>query len=260
MFVFSRLRDASHVLGLKTAVLLRIAHWFNYGMRKLKIKYRHPLIVVQMKGYPHPVHARLGSSDSLVLDQIFIQREYSTLDNLTPSPKVMIDCGANVGYSSVYFLNRYPDLKVILVEPDQTNVELCRRNLLPYADRARIIHAGVWSRPVGLVVTGADWAARVREATPQETPDVQSTDISSLISLTPDGEVDLLKVDIEWSEIVVFGDGADRWLPKVHNIAIELHETECETVFFKALESCSFECSRFGELTFCLNMRPRSYS
>lgn len=257
MFVFSRLRDASQVLGLKTAMLLRVAHWVNYALRELRIRYRHPSVLIQMKGYQHPVHARLGSSDSLVLDQIFVQREYSTLDNLTPAPRIMIDCGANVGYSSIYFLNRYPDLKAILLEPDQKNVEICRRNLLPYADRARVIHAAVWSRSVGLVISGTHWAARVREARPQEKPDVHSMDIPSLISLTPDGEIDLLKVDIEWSEIVVFGDGAEGWLPKVHNIAIELHGTECETVFFKALESCRYESSRFGELTFCLNMRPK---
>ena len=48
----------------------------------------------------HRLFVRRGSSDLDVFDQIFIQNEYGCLDDLT-DVRFVIDCGANVGYSSV---------------------------------------------------------------------------------------------------------------------------------------------------------------
>jgi FkbM family methyltransferase len=258
MFNFSPLRDARRVVGLRMALLLRLGHWVNFGLRNLGIKYRHPLLLVQVKGYVHPVWGRLGSSDLLVLDQIFIQQEYAPLDSMMPAPKWMIDCGANVGYSSIYFLNRYPDLKLIIVEPNIDNLSLCRKNLASYSNQIQIIHKGVWSRPASLVLSGAGWSTQVREAAGQETPDIEATDIPSLLAQIPDGEVDLLKIDIERSELSVFGHPHTAWLSKVRNIVIELHDEQCEAVFFKALEPYEYDLSRSGELTFCKNIRLRA--
>ena len=69
----------------------------------------------------HPVYARAGTSDHQVFDQIFIEREYRCLDGLK-NPQFILDCGANVGYSSAYFLSRFPDSFVVAVEPDALNL------------------------------------------------------------------------------------------------------------------------------------------
>jgi FkbM family methyltransferase len=213
-------------------------------------------MAIRIAGQRHPLYLRLGSSDALVWEQIFIQREYSPFDNLVPEPKTMIDCGGNIGCSSIYFLNRYPDLRVIIVEPDADNLKLCRRNLEPYGERVQIIQAGVCSCAAGLVLSGTGWAARVRRAEPGEDPDIDATDMPSLLALTSDGRVDLLKIDIEWSELDVFREGSTAWLSSVDNIAIELHDAECKDVFFRALAGYRFELSEFGELTFCRGIRP----
>jgi hypothetical protein len=42
-------------------------------------------------------------------------------------------------------------------------------------------------------------------------------------------------VDIERSELAVFGETAKKWLLKIRNICIETHGRDCEEVFFKAL-------------------------
>lgn len=251
------LRAAARVLGYRSAITLWVGESFTNKIAKpLQLRHPHPIQAVNIKGYKHPVYIRLGSSDARVVDQIFVQREYSAFDDLDPKPRMMIDCGGNIGCSSIYFLDRYPDLRVVLVEPEEENLKLCRRNLEPYAERVEIIQAGVWSSPTGLVLSGQGWATKVRKAEPSEMPVVYATDIPSLLSLTPDDHVDLLKIDIERSEVDVFREGATAWLSRVRNIAIELHDSECEKVFYKALSDYNYDTLGFGELTFCKNIRP----
>jgi FkbM family methyltransferase len=251
------LRDAGKVFGIWKAILLRCGEWFSRITRTLRVKYRHPVVAVRIKGYQQPAYIRLGSSDAYVLEQIFFQCEYSPLGATIPQPMTMVDCGANIGLSALYFLHRYPDLKVIVVEPDPQNMRMCKRNLAPFAERTSFVQAGVWSRPAGLLLSGSGWGVKVREANPGEAPAVQGIDILSLLRMTPDGEIGLLKVDIEWSEIVVFGNGSEAWLPSVRNIAIELHDDQCRAVFEKALSSYRYIPSKCGELTFCLDIQSR---
>jgi FkbM family methyltransferase len=233
------------------ALLLRCGEWFSRGMRVLGVRHLHPAVRVQVAGYAQPLYVRLGTSDGYVLQQIFIEREYSPFDGIQPPPRTMVDCGANVGYSSFYFLQRYPELRVIVVEPDSANLAMCRRNLAPFLNRVRFVKAGVWSRPVGLALSGSGWGSKVREVLPGEAALAEGIDMPSLLKMIPEGEIDLLKVDIEWSELEVFGSEPEAWMPKVRNITIELHDPACETVFDRAVAPYRFSKSKFGELTFC---------
>jgi FkbM family methyltransferase len=88
----------------------------------------------------------------MVFAQIFIQREYSCLDDLSVSNvDLVIDCGANVGYSSAYFLSRFPECNIICVEPDPSNFRSLEENMAPYKDRVKLINSGVWSHVGGSI-------------------------------------------------------------------------------------------------------------
>jgi hypothetical protein len=92
----------------------------------------------------YPLVCRPNTSDNPVFGQIFIEREYACLDDL-PGANLIIDCGANVGYSSAYFLSRFPECRVIDVEPDPSNFSILEKNLAPYGERVRAIRTGIWS-------------------------------------------------------------------------------------------------------------------
>jgi hypothetical protein len=91
--------------------------------------------VEKVPGVPHPVQMRVGgSSDPEAFDQIFIDAILAEVVAGVDAARVIVDLGANVGYSSVFFLNAFPDAFVLAVEPDPQNANICARNLAPYGD------------------------------------------------------------------------------------------------------------------------------
>jgi FkbM family methyltransferase len=212
----------------------------------------------------HALTARLGSSsDMLVFDQIFFNEEYSSLGDLA-DPLLVLDLGANVGFSSAYFLSQFPNSRVVAVEPDPQNIAICKINLSAYGSRVMLLHGAVWSTSTKLCLStgnfgdGREWATQVCEPTKVMTaPEIQAWDVESLVEMAGGGRVDLLKVDIEGAELDVFGKSAGAWLPQVRNICIELHGKECEKAFFRALADYNYELQHSGELTICRNLHPR---
>jgi FkbM family methyltransferase len=242
-------------IGIVPAIAYKFKFLFYRFAHRLGANVKGEKFPLSVKDIKYPVYCRHGTSDKFVFDQIFIEEEYAGLGKLE-NVHWIIDCGANVGYSAVYLLNKYPQAKVIAIEPDPGNFELCSMNLAPYGDRAYVINSAIWSSTVDLVIhrplqDNGEWAIQVRPCKPGETPALNAIGIKSLFEDFNLDRVDILKVDIETAELEVFGHNYQEWLKKVKYIAIELHGKECEEVFFKALSSIKHNSWSAGELTFC---------
>jgi len=206
-----------------------------------------------------PVCIRTGSSDLDVFRQIFVNREYSPLSNLD-DVGLVIDCGAYVGYASVWFLSQYPRCHVICVEPDPTNFSLLKRNLEAYGEqRVTLIQAGVWPEPVPLAISqeqyrdGRKWTVQVRPSNSGEETDFQGVTLNSLLSSSEYDRISILKMDVEGAEAEIFK--RKKWLNYVDNIAIELHDDskfgKSSDAFFSAIEVENFKVSKKGENVIC---------
>lgn len=212
------------------------------------------------KHVAHPLYVRANSSDFQVYSQIFVGREYACLDNMQ-DVRLIIDCGANVGYSSAYFLSKHPESHVVAIEPDSGNFQMLQRNLAGYGSRATLIRAGVWSHATQLVISqdkyrdGAEWARQVRECHQGEVAEIEGIDIGTILSRSGYPRISLLKMDIEGAEVVVFSGAQRAWLDKVDAMAIELHDDSsfgsASEVFNSAIRGQGFQLSRSGELTIC---------
>jgi FkbM family methyltransferase len=214
------------------------------------------LLQMHHKSLLHPVTLRIASTDAEVFGQVIGRAEYAGVS--CDDPRVIVDCGANVGFTSAFFLSRFPRARVIAIEPFPANAALCRRNLAPYGDRAQVIEAAVWGAAGRLVVEpaeGNEWGIRVRRAEAGEAGDLDGISIASLGL----DAIDILKVDIEGSEIELFSADSDlSWLDGVRNMAIELHGPECERVVRGALWGLDFRESVSGELNVFLGMHRRA--
>ena len=204
----------------------------------------------------HPLRCRAGTSDIDVFKHIYVLREYACFDDLA-DPGLIVDCGANVGMSTAYFLARFPNAKVIAVEPDPGNYQQLLHNTRPYGHRLHAVQAGVWPKSVGLKFVedafgdGRAWAVSVAEAGPGEQADIQAVSLGALLDGSGYERVSLLKIDIEGSEQALFSEGVEPWLGRVDNLVIELHGRACERVFYQAIEPYGFEVQASGGVVIC---------
>ena len=106
---------------------------------------------------------------------------------------------------------------------------------------------------------GKEWAFQVRECREGEKPHLYGESIDQLLRKSGFESIDILKIDIETSEKILFSRNYDSWLGKVKNMVIELHNQECEDVFFKAMSGYDYDLSRSGELTVCKNIKPKIF-
>lgn len=166
-----------------------------------------------------------------------------------PSPKFIVDAGANIGASTIFFSERYPDAQIIAIEPEENNFDLLKKNiesrpnidamraaLWGYDDKRKICnrHTGNW----GYTVAGA---ASDIQSTAQE---IDCVSITSLMKKYDVNSIDLLKMDIEGSEKNVF-EHSSSWIDTVKVITVELHDKICEgctqTFYSAASDFQSFE-------------------
>jgi len=263
MVILRKMRKARKLarLGFRALSVYFGADLWHRGLAALGLSARQAVYCLRAQSSDWPLQVRANSSDRKVFCMIHVDREYAPLDDVE-GVRLIVDCGANVGYASVYFLSRFPQSRLIAVEPDDRNFGMLRRNMQPYGDRVTLHHAGVWSHPAGLVVCrnayrdGEEWATQVRECQPGEAADVRATDIGTLLAESGCDAIDILKIDVERSELAVFARNFEPWLGRVRNLVIELHDEECHRVFFQALSAYTYDLCQSGELTICRNLRP----
>ena len=60
------------------------------------------------------------------IDELFVDEVYKSVLN-TEQPYIL-DCGANIGLSVIYFKKQWPNATVIAFEPDEKNFEYLNKN------------------------------------------------------------------------------------------------------------------------------------
>lgn len=190
---------------------------------------------------------RLGSSDISVFNGIFRWLEYGW--DLDRAPRTIVDGGAYIGLSAIYFTLRYPGVRVIAVEASEENFRLLVRNTAAFPG-IEPVNAALWPRPGSLVLTDPGtglWGLQVAEsAGAQSAGSVRAVTVDELIRDHQLERINLLKVDIEGSEKELFAAPAP-WLGQVDAICVELHDwfkAGCSRSFFAAVEEFSVEAWR----------------
>ena len=172
------------------------------------------------------VWVRLGakSSDLQILDEI-VRGEYDF--NYPSRVSSIMDLGANVGYSALWFHKRYPEAQIICVEPDSANCKQLIRNVEGIGQIV-LIRAAIGLEPG--IVSLQDPGRRSSGLRTFETEQparpigwVPSLSLGDLVRLAPTSRVDILKIDIEGAELELLSD-SDTWRCSVASVVVETHE------------------------------------
>ena len=134
---------------------------------------------------------------------------------------VIIDCGANIGYTTLHYKRQYPRARVIAFEPDLQFLPLLRANLQRNgASDVEVVEAAAWiaDGEATWVMEGKDGSRLATETVAQKTTVVATADLRRYLQQ----DVDLLKLDIEGAEFVVVPHVADA-LDRVRNLVVECH-------------------------------------
>lgn len=140
-----------------------------------------------------------------------------------PDP-IIIDCGANMGLSVLFFSRQYPGATIYAFEPDKAVLPVLQKNIETFGlQRVQLHQKAVWSHTGTLdFFTDGGLGGRLREAYSKRTPTTVET--VRLKDFIGDKQVDFLKMDIEGAEYPVLMDCASV-LPQIAHVFIEYHST-----------------------------------
>jgi len=196
---------------------------FNSLCHRLGLKMKHGLPIRLARSHSLPMYLRAGTTDWITCEITLMTDEYAFVPRLLPRVESILDLGANIGDSARYFAAAYPNAKIVALEPDAGNIEMCRKNVALMLAGPRIVckqcFVGASSGQAGIDRSGGEWAYSMKKGlTGQE--QIRVVTIAELLPEFGGGGVDLLKCDIEGAEQELFAD-CSAWIKKVRHIAIE---------------------------------------
>ena len=213
------------------------------------LKSKTPYLRLKLKGYQNEIYLRPKTSDFKIFKQIFIEEDYNV--KFPEEVNNIIDAGSNCGYSIVYFKNKFKNAKLIAIEPDSSNIEILKKNTAHF-DNVYIVEGGLWHINTDLKISdksAGKWAFRVVEAL-DDSKEFRGYSLDAIMLEYDIKIIDILKIDVEGAEKVVFEQNYQYWLSKTKFGFLELHENYAPGVtdlVNDRLNALGFEQSKSGE-------------
>jgi FkbM family methyltransferase len=224
---------------------------------------------LRVPGIDHPVWLRPGLKDLTILQQIFVKRDYDVSE--TPQfgrvraayqdtlrrgiRPLIIDCGAHVGLSVLWFRQQFPEAHIFAVEPSPDNFAVLRKTLGDLSNLT-LFHGGIWGATGKLRITNAEHGmTALRLIDGAQDGEVQAITVEEIMARAGASDVLIVKIDIEGGEAELFRHSAD-WLDRTRLVAIELHDwlypwQGTSHGFFRQTSCRAFDYLFRGENLFC---------
>ena len=155
--------------------------------------------------------------------EIFHKQVYLFSIEKNRSPYI-IDCGANVGVSVLYFKKVFPNSQIVAFEADKKIFKVLKRNIEKSNEGGvTLLNKGLWNKEgkLNFINEGADGGRICENKIPSDGLDIveiESIRLRDYLNVN----VDFLKIDIEGAETIVLEDCKDV-LNNVKNIFVEFH-------------------------------------
>jgi len=224
------------------------------------LKQKSELIELHLKGLSHSVYLRNKTYDTNIFYQIFIQEDLFLKKEEGIS--IIIDCGANIGLATLYFLRAFHTAKIIAIEPENDNYNLLLKNTENYSN-VSALRIGLFDEDCDLSVIDigegeASYRLMHKPAKGKVIQTIVCRSIDSLMEELGIDKIDILKMDIEGSEKECLLAPKMEWLEKTKYLLMEIHENIhpglTQQVYNKIGSlGTSFVTSKAGEYTVIKN-------
>jgi len=165
-----------------------------------------------------PLLFRGASSDVWNMQQVFLDRQY---DVEIPEPHKILDLGAYVGYTAVYFANRFPSVSIISVEPPGSNFDTLIANTAPYPT-IRCLPAAVWHERTELALEDCsygDWGLSFMPGNADRPAEkVPGYTIANILEMHGWNGVDLIKCSSHGGRVDTLLRPRPDWLEKTATV------------------------------------------
>jgi FkbM family methyltransferase len=156
---------------------------------------------------------------------------------------LILDVGANIGVSVVYFKRLFPASRVIAFEPDRSLFATLTANVNRFGfTDVELIPKAAWSGAgrMGFYAEGSD-SGRLEHSTQAATYDVETVSLRKWLTQP----VAMLKIDIEGAETEVIKD-IEPCLALVQHLFVEYHSfsdrPQCLDQLIRSLRGAAFRC------------------
>jgi FkbM family methyltransferase len=182
---------------------------------------------LQLAGDPRPFSLRRGTSDLIVLLEIFAKGEYApAVERLKGDCRTVVDLGANAGFSIRQWADSFPDCTIYAAEMDSENAMACRKNIELAGITHRVILTEVClvgkKRQVFIDRSGGNCGVHATDTAAGGAAIMGTTMEEFLESAGVPQQIDLLKCDIEGGESEIFKNCAG-WINRCRVIVAETH-------------------------------------
>jgi FkbM family methyltransferase len=212
----------SRVVLFANTILFHLWNWTKIGAPGEDLTFP-----VNIRIGPHGsrlINLRKFAGDIFVLYEVLCDKCYFIPSSMLHPKKVrvILDCGANIGITSLFFAARYPKARIYSVEPDPNNFALLERNSRQEPRISPICGAivGRTRSQVYLTTDAPAWGNSI--ALSKTGLPVKAWTIDEICRENGLADIDLLKVDIEGGEKELFASG--EVLKHVNGVIIELHK------------------------------------
>ena len=182
---------------------------------------------LRLAGMPRPFSLRRGTSDLLILLEVFANCEYApVVARLGGECRTVVDLGANAGFSLRLWAEAFPACRVYAAELDADNIAACRRNIGLGGIGTRVVVAQACllgtKRPVFIDRSFDKCGLRATDRHGDEAPIMGTTMEEFLTDCGVPEQIDLLKCDIEGGESDIFKNCAG-WIRRCRFMVAEVH-------------------------------------
>ena len=173
------------------------------------------------KPWPDQIEVPDAASFLAMADEIFVRRMYAF--SCTASSPRIVDVGANIGVSVLYFQAAYPAARIVALEADPALFEYLSRNIhSTQAGSIQLFNVAAWNQDT-ILSFNSEGADAGRVATSGEQSNNKRIEVPARrLRDFLDCPTALLKIDIEGAEICVLQDCADL-LHWVDHLFVEYH-------------------------------------